>query len=75
MKIRALGVREKVGRKGGLILNPSDWREPNETRSGFATPDGTDAVSDVKLKHAAETRRRFDNGPQTPMPFYLRSIS
>lgn len=46
----------------GLILNPSDWRVLDETRRVLATPDGTDALSDVKLKHAALTRR-FDDTP------------
>lgn len=48
--------------RGGLILNPGDWRVLDETRRVLATPDGTDALSDVKLKHAALTRR-FDDTP------------
>jgi len=47
---------------GGLILNPGVWRVLDETRRVLATPDGTDALSDVKLKHAALTRR-FDDTP------------
>jgi len=48
--------------RDGLILNPGDWRVLDETRRVLATPDGTDALSDVKLKHAALTRR-FDDTP------------
>lgn len=48
--------------RGGFILNPGDWRVLDETRRILATPDGTDALSDVKLKHAALTRR-FDDTP------------
>jgi len=60
--------------RGGLILNPGDWRVLDETRRILATPDGTDALSDVKLKHAALTRR-FDDTPYNlascPFPFAL----
>lgn len=57
--------------RGGLILNPGDWRVLDETRRVLATPDGTDALSDVKLKHAALTRR-FDD---TPYNLTLSSLS
>lgn len=55
-------ARTSENDRGGLILNPSDWRVLDETRRILATPDGTDALSDVKLKHAALTRR-FDDTP------------
>lgn len=57
-----VSARASENDRGGLILNPSDWRILDETRRILATPDGTDALSDVKLKHAALTRR-FDDTP------------
>lgn len=59
--------------RGGLILNPGDWRVLDETRRVLATPDGTDALSDVKLKHAALTRR-FDDTPYNLASHPLSSL-